>query len=74
MHLDGINLNKLQAISQIHGPTRTRKPGRTGEHFPVREKSGNFVQTGKVREFYPKYWKSLKKLYITVQWYKSNGL
>ena len=24
--------------------------------FTVREKSGNFEQTGKVREFYQKYW------------------
>ena len=28
------------------------KPGIVGRHFPVREKSGNFVKTGKVREFY----------------------
>ena len=34
-------------------PTRTGKPGKAGEHFPV----------GKVREFYPKYWKNKKKLY-----------
>ena len=27
-------------------------------HFPVREKSGNFEQTGKVRENQTKYWKS----------------
>ena len=35
-------------------PTGTEnqgKPGKIGEHFPVREKSGNFVQTGKVGEF-----------------------
>ena len=31
-------------------PTRTRKPGKMGRHFPVREKSGNFEQTGKGRE------------------------
>ena len=31
-------------------PTRTGKPGKMGRHFPVREKSGNFDQTGKVRE------------------------
>ena len=34
-------------------PTRTGnqgKPGKMGRHFPVREKSGNFVKTGKVRE------------------------
>ena len=30
-------------------PTRTGKPGKIGKHFPVREKSGNFEQTGKVR-------------------------
>ena len=34
--------------------TRTGKPGKMGEHFPVSEKSGNFAKTGKVREFYPK--------------------
>ena len=38
-------------------PTRTGKPGKMGRHFPVREKSGNFEQTGKVRENYTKYWK-----------------
>ena len=26
------------------------KPGKMGKHFPVTEKSGNFVKTGKVRE------------------------
>ena len=38
-------------ISRV--PTRTGKPGKPekmGRHFPVREKSGNFEQTGKVRE------------------------
>ena len=39
-------------------PTRTGKPGKMRKLFPVREKSGNFEQTGKVREFYPKYWKN----------------
>ena len=39
------------------------KPGKMGRHFPVREKSGNFVKTGKVREFYSKYWKNWEKLY-----------
>ena len=41
-------------------PTAT---GRMGRHFPVREKSGNFVKTGKVREFYSKYWANQKKIY-----------
>ena len=36
------------------------KPGKMGRNFPVREKSGNFVKTGKVREFCPKYWKNRK--------------
>ena len=39
--------------NQIRVPTRTGKPGKPGKmgrHFPVREKSGNFEQTGKVRE------------------------
>ena len=31
-------------------PTQTGKPGKMGRHFPVKEKSGNFEQTGKVRE------------------------
>ena len=39
-------------------PTRTGKPGKIGRHFLVREKSGNFEQTGKVRENHTKYWKS----------------
>ena len=39
--------------------TRT---GKTGEHFPVREKSENFAKTGQVGEFYLKYWKNQKKL------------
>ena len=39
-------------------PTRTGKPGKMGRHFPVREKSGNFEQTGKVRENHTKYWKN----------------
>ena len=42
----------------IRVPTRTGKPGKMGRHFPVREKSGNFEQTGKVRENHTKYWKT----------------
>ena len=29
-------------------PTRTGKPGKMERYFPVRDKSGNFEQTGKV--------------------------
>ena len=32
------------------GLENLEKPGKMGRHFPVREKSGNFEQTGKVRE------------------------
>ena len=56
-------------------PTRTRKPGKTGEHFPVGEKLGNFVKTRKVREFYTKYWKNQKKIILEnlKQYCKSRG-
>ena len=43
---------------QSRVPTRTGKPGKMGRHFPVREKSGNFEHTGKVRENHTKYWKT----------------
>ena len=31
-------------------PTQTGKPGKMGSHFLVREKSGNFKQTGKIAQ------------------------
>ena len=40
-----------------------------GRHFPVREKSGNFEQTGKVGENHTKYWKNWRisdKYYLLV--------
>ena len=43
-------------------PTRTGKPGKMGRHFPVREKSGNFEQTGKVREKSGKITQNIGKL------------
>ena len=46
-----IALQPLGVFDRV--PTRTGKtgkPGKMGRHFPVREKSGNFEQTGKVRE------------------------
>ena len=43
------------------------KPGKIRRHFPVREKSLNFVKTGKVREFYSKYWKNHKKLFWKIE-------
>ena len=48
-------------------PTRTEKPGKIGEHFPVGGKLGNFAKTRKVREFYPKYWESPKKMYWKIE-------
>ena len=56
----GLNLNMVHSpnaacltmtnhchVSIYRVPTRTGKPGKMGRHFPVREKSGNFDQTGK---------------------------
>ena len=43
----------ITGLSRV--PTGT---GKMGRHFPVREKSGNFDQTGKVRENQTKYWKT----------------
>ena len=34
-----------------------------GEHFPVREKLGNFAKTGRVKEFYPKKLEKSEKIY-----------
>ena len=45
----GVALHLSLPIVRV--PTRTGKPGKMGRHFPVREKSGNFDETGKVREF-----------------------
>ena len=39
-------------------PLRLENLEKMGRHFPVREKSGNFEQTGKVRENHTKYWKT----------------
>ena len=46
----------------IRVPTQTGKPGKMGRHFPVREKSGNFEQTGKVREKSGKFTQNTGKL------------
>ena len=50
------NPRTFSNISRV--PTRTGKPGKMGRHFPVREKSGNFDDTGKVSENHIKYWKT----------------
>ena len=42
--------NLLQLTGFPLGTGKPGKPGKMGRHFPVREKSGNFKQTGKVRE------------------------
>ena len=46
--------------------TGTGKPGKMGRHFPVRETSGNFKQTGKVRENYTKYWNIQKNNFLVI--------
>ena len=40
----------IRSLYSCRVPTRTGKPGKMGRHFPVREKSGNFEQTRKVKE------------------------
>ena len=48
-----IFFNDIYDTNIVRVPTRTGKPGKPGKmgrHFPVREKSGDFEQTGKVRE------------------------
>ena len=55
------NIHQYWEINMVPTGTGNQgKPGKMGKHFPVREKSGNFVKTGKVREFCPKYWKNRK--------------
>ena len=54
-------MHRILQIYETRVPTcngKTGKPGKMGMHFPVREKSGNFEQTGKVRENHTKYWKT----------------
>ena len=53
-----INIKEYKGMQyNTRVPTQTGKPGKMRRHFPVREKSGNFEQTGKVRENQKKYWK-----------------
>ena len=56
--LGNLFLKNLEKSWNCRVPTRTGKPGKMGRHFPVREKSGNFEQTGKVRENHTKYRKT----------------
>ena len=49
-------INKILMVPTWTG--KPENPGKMRKLFPVREKSGNFEQTGKVREFHPKYWKN----------------
>ena len=51
----GERKNFISFITKTGFPLGLEKMGR---HFPVREKSGNFEQTGKVRENHTKYWKT----------------
>ena len=66
-------LKKENNLIHLHRvPSQTRKPGKTVRHFPVREKSGNFEQSGKIMEQSGKnrikYWKiqgiSEKSLFV----------
>ena len=61
LHRRSLKCEKCGHINMVPTGTGNQgKPGKMRRHFPVREKSGNFVKTGKVREFRPKYWKNRK--------------
>ena len=54
-----------ESLGYYRVPTRIgkrEKPGKMGRHFPVREKSENFDQTGKVREKSGKITQNTRKL------------
>ena len=55
-----VSITNLDLLTVPTGSGKPGRPGKMGEHFPVREKSENFVQTGKVREFYPEHYKSME--------------
>ena len=47
-----MNLPQLvKSSGQVTSPIRIGKSGKMGRHLPVREKSRNFEQAGKVRKF-----------------------
>ena len=55
----------FRQVSDYMVPTWTENPGKIGNHFPVREfeqtaqaRELYYQNTGKVRDFYPKYWTS----------------
>ena len=56
LHLAFVGVKRFQSIyTHFMVPTGTGnqgKPGKMRRHFPVREKSENFLKTGKVRDFY----------------------
>ena len=56
-------------------PPGLGKPGKMGDEFPVREKSGNFAKTRKFKEFYPKHWKNQEILTLKNgnKYWKSEG-
>ena len=58
LNSSSLNFDGTKSLLVFRVPTGTGKPGKMGRHFPVREKSGNFEQTGKVRENHTKYWKT----------------
>ena len=55
----GLIIETSYFVHKFMVPTRTGKHGKMRKLFPVMEKSGNLTQnTGKMREFDPKYWKN----------------
>ena len=65
-----MNSYKLKILVMVPTVTRkTGKPGKMGDHFPVREKSGNFANMTP----YLKYKRALKKYRKTEKYWKSRG-
>ena len=59
----------MQNVNIDRVPTQTGKPGKMGRHFPVREKSGNFEQTGKVSGKITQNTGKLREFEINIIWY-----
>ena len=64
--------NSLSNSSHLQGSHSDWKTWKNGKAFPVREKSGNFEQTGKVRENHTKYWKNIRELQKNVMLFFSD--
>ena len=56
--MNQFSIGILNAKENSQSPWFSHGLEKNGKTFSSREKSENFEPTGKVEEFYPKYWKS----------------